>query len=131
METKEMIYKQKNIEDRARLKKQRRTKQIFGQLVGSAGIVLIIIAAFSINLFIINVKASSQLKDKVSYKYYTSVTVEAGETLWDIAQVYVSDDQASVQKYIDEVKQINHLVNDKIYAGENLIVPYYSDEYKK
>ena len=59
------------------------------------------------------------------------MTVEAGETLWDIAHVYVSDDQASVQKYIDEVKQINHLVNDKIYAGENLIVPYYSDEYKK
>lgn len=131
METKEMIYKQKSIEDRARLKKQKRTRQIFLQLVSSAGIVLVIVAAFWINLFIINAKASPQQKDMAYYKYYTSVTVEAGETLWDIAQVYVNGDHASMQKYIDEVKQINHLVNDKIYAGEDLIVPYYSDEYKR
>lgn len=122
--------KEISLQNRAELKKQKRTRQIYHQLISSACLFFAVAAICSINLFFINAKASSE-QEMSSYKYYTSVTVEAGETLWDIAGIYMSDEFSSVQRYIDEVKNINHLTDNKIYAGEELIVPYYSYEYKK
>lgn len=120
------IYVTKN---NSNLRKQQRTRQIYRRLFSSILCLAVIAAAFSINLFFIKAKASSE-NEAFKYKYYTSVTVESGETLWDIASEFISDDFASVQDYIDEVKQINHIAENRIYAGEELIVPYYSTEYK-
>lgn len=131
MQTREFTCeKDKIVRYKAKVKKQKRTRQIYHRLIGSACLILIIAAICSINFFIINAKASSE-EEVITYKYYTSITIQSGETLWDIATVYRSDDISSVQKYIDEVKSINHLKNDKIYAGEHLIIPYYSCEYKR
>lgn len=65
------------------------------------------------------------------FKYYTSVTVESGETLWSLADEYVDyEHYMDKNKYIAEVQRINHLDDDcMIMAGQMLIVPYYSDEY--
>ena len=65
------------------------------------------------------------------FKYYTSVTVEAGETLWSLADEYIDYDYyKDKNKYISEVRTINHLDDDyTIIAGQTLIVPYYSEEY--
>lgn len=65
------------------------------------------------------------------FKYYTSVTVEAGETLWSLADGYIDYDYyKDKDKYISEVQSINHLDDDyTIIAGQFLIVPYYSEEY--
>ncbi len=131
METRVWSYRKEiRLQNKAELKKQKRTRQIYRHVISSACFIFAIAAICSINFFMINAKASSQQETPV-YKYYTSVTVEAGETLWDIAGIYMSDEFSSVQKYIDEVKSINHLTNNKIYAGEELIVPYYSYEYKR
>ena len=65
-----------------------------------------------------------------SYKYYTNICVESGETLSSIADRYYSLDFPSKGAYIDEVRFINHLDSDRIYAGELLIVPYFSQEIK-
>lgn len=131
METRLWSYRKEiRLQNKAELKKQKRTRQIYRHVISSACLILAIAVICSINFFMINAKASSQQEAAV-YKYYTSVTVEAGETLWDIAGIYMSDEFSSVQKYIDEVKSINHLTNNKIYAGEELIVPYYSCEYKR
>ena len=63
------------------------------------------------------------------YKYYHAYHPEYGETLWDIAR----DNAVTVsyEDYINEVKSINNLQNDNIYAGQLLVVPYYSTEYKE
>lgn len=65
------------------------------------------------------------------FKYYTSVTVENGETLWDIANEYVDYNYyKSRNSYITEVQHINHLdENCSITAGQILILPYYSSQY--
>lgn len=65
------------------------------------------------------------------FKYYTSVTVAAGETLWELADSYVDYDYyKSKNSYIAEVQQINHLDEQgSIAAGQVLILPYYSSEY--
>ncbi len=65
------------------------------------------------------------------FKYYTSLTVEDGETLWDIADDYVDyNHYKNKNSYITEVQSINHLdENCSIDAGQILILPYYSSQY--
>ena len=47
------------------------------------------------------------------FKYYTTVTVESGETLWSLADEYVDYNYyRDKNKYISEVKSINHLDED-------------------
>lgn len=65
------------------------------------------------------------------FKYYTSVTVESGETLWSLADEYVDyEHYKDKNKYIAEVQRINHLDDEcTITAGQLLVIPYYSHEY--
>lgn len=64
-----------------------------------------------------------------SYKYYTSVEVKTGDSLWSIAGTYRTAEYHDVNEYIREVKEINHLTGDDIHAGAYLTVPYYSSQY--
>lgn len=69
----------------------------------------------------------------VMFKYYTSVTVEAGDNLWSIANQYVDYHQyKNKDTYIEEVCSINNLDDAaEIRTGQRLIVPYYSAEFVK
>lgn len=58
-------------------------------------------------------------------KYYTSIPIQAGDTLWSIAQIYRTDEYASIQEYINELKFINNLTGDLIQQGNNLTIAYY------
>lgn len=58
-------------------------------------------------------------------KYVTSVTIEYGDTLWDIAEEYISDGYQDIPSFIEEIKECNHLYTDDIQAGQCLIIPYY------
>lgn len=65
------------------------------------------------------------------FKYYTVVTVETGDTLWEIADSYVDYDYyKNKDSYISEVRSINHLDEAcSVSAGQTLILPYYSPEF--
>ena len=90
---------------------------------------LLLISAFSLTLFGFNSKAQSSLAE-ISYKYYRSVTVKSGDTLWDYARLYAEDEfYTSYDKYIDEVIHINTLSDENITAGQHIILPYYSNEF--
>ena len=73
-----------------------------------------------------SVKASSL---ENSYKYYTSVQVKQGDSLWSIANAYMTAECGDVSDYVDEIKELNHLNDDAIHAGEYILVPYYSLDY--
>jgi len=78
----------------------------------------------------INALASSD-KDISSYnKYYVSIRVESGDTLWTIADEYVEGFNITKADYIQEVCQINGISEDNIKAGDHIVVPYYSQEIK-
>ena len=47
-------------------------------------------------------------------RYYTSVEVSPGDSLWSIAERYLDDHYKDHQKYISEVVSINHLEDDSI-----------------
>lgn len=59
-------------------------------------------------------------------KYFICVDIEEGDTLWTIADVYITEEYSSVDDYIDEIKELNGLSNDKIFCGATLVVPYYA-----
>lgn len=67
---------------------------------------------------------------EAGYKYYTSIQVEAGDTLWEIAGRYLCEESGSRDAYIRELMQINGLSGSTIRAGQYLTVVYYSAEYK-
>lgn len=64
------------------------------------------------------------------YKYYTSIRVESGDTLWSIADRYLCEQTGSHDDYIREVMQMNGLKSSDIHTGESLTVFYYSTELK-
>ena len=58
-------------------------------------------------------------------KYYTSIHLEEGDTLWSIAQTYYSDSEESIEEYVRELRQINSLSDNHIDAGHYLTIRYY------
>lgn len=73
---------------------------------------------------------ASDREHQPSYKYFKSIEVAAGDTLWSIAEDYMDDEHYShPADYVAEVKRMNSLTSDRIEAGSYLIVPYYSTEF--
>lgn len=64
------------------------------------------------------------------HKYYTSVQLRQGDSLWKLAGEYASTDQ-SEQEFIDEVCEVNGISeSNTLHSGQYLVVPYYSETEK-
>lgn len=63
-------------------------------------------------------------------KYYTSITVEDGDTLWDIADEYISGYNVDKAEYVNEISELNNLSDGNIHAGQSIVVAYYSRDIK-
>ncbi|MCR5670279.1 MAG: LysM peptidoglycan-binding domain-containing protein, partial [Butyrivibrio sp.] len=93
---------------------------------------LSLITAFIIFMIIFmasTVMTKAQSDDyKPDFKYYKTVTVHTGDNLWDIASLdYTGDHYKNMNAYISEIRSINRIGDaDRINAGEELIIPYYS-----
>lgn len=64
------------------------------------------------------------------YKYYTKIRVRRGDTLWNIANDYMDEGYDSIDDFIQEVREINSIPRNTIYYGQQILIPYYSDELK-
>jgi nucleoid-associated protein YgaU len=51
--------------------------------------------------------------------------VQKGDTLWKIAKKYMGNEYSSVDDYIEEVCQTNHIYDGKITEDMYLVIPYY------
>ena len=58
----------------------------------------------------------------VGQKYYVSITIEPGDTLWSIAE------DKNIKEYINEVRSINSLTSTDITAGRHIVIPRYTKE---
>ena len=47
-------------------------------------------------------------------KYFKSIEIQSGDTLWDIASEYTNGDQQSIRGYVGELMKINNLATDQI-----------------
>lgn len=92
---------------------------------------LTVMLVISLSLIFFGFGTKAQSNDaEISYKYYKSITVEDGDTLWDYAKMYADDEHyTSKQAYIDEVIKMNALTDTEIISGQYIILPYYSYEF--
>lgn len=72
----------------------------------------------------------SHLEQPAGYRYYKSIQVNAGDSLWSIAEEYMNDECESVPEYIEVLKEINHLDSDEIHEGRYLTIAYTDQEFR-
>ena len=108
-----------------RMKRQRQLRRRIGTVLLTA----VLVFGSSLLFFSFRTKAQSS-DEEIFYKYYKSVTIESGDTLWDFAQQYCDSHYDSYQDYVDEVMNMNTLSeSENITTGQNIIIPYYSSEF--
>lgn len=66
----------------------------------------------------------TRVEEKDTFQFYKSITVESGDTLWGLAEEYMTDDCDSIEEYIAKLRTVNHLYNDTIKAGDHIIIVY-------
>ncbi len=111
--------------------KQRRIKEVARNKMLILLIVTFVIVIGSIvyGTIFASAHASSGESD-MQYKYYKSIVIEEGDSLWSIASEYCDEHYTDTQTYIDELISMNQLKSNKIYAGQHLVVAYYDNQFK-
>lgn len=117
-----------NREEKNRIRKAKRVRQLRRRFfMAILTVVLVVVLAVSYHAFLSEANTGDK---EISFKYYTSIEVSYGDTLWSIADEYACAEYNSLNDYVEEVMQINHLKEESIIAGQYLIIPYYSNEFK-
>lgn len=118
-------------EERRRRLNAKRRRLIQRRRFAFCFVLTCILSVFIAGIF--SFKSNALTEDaEMKYKYYTQITVSQGDTLWSIADTYMDDTMySSKSEYIKELKSINHLnCFGDIQSGQEIIVPYYSSEFK-
>ena len=108
---------------REKLQKKRR-QQVARQKLMLLLILTTFISVGSVACSTFFCKAKNPASDVTIQKYYKSITIEQGDSLWSIAQEYRTEDYDNTQEYIDELMQINGLTSETIHEGQHLIIVY-------
>lgn len=88
-------------------------------------LVVIMTAFFLSTFFSLRIRAQGN-ENRARSKYYTSVQIQTGDTLWGYAQKYGdSRFYRDCKEYVEEVMEINSLRDEDITAGRYLILPCY------
>ena len=87
-----------------------------------AAVLLIAVTGIGGRMIIAN--ASVKEGQNALERYYTSITIEDCDTLWDIEARYNTGAE-NKEQYIRSIMQMNHMSSDILYSGQNLIIYYY------
>lgn len=90
------------------------------------GLLFLLAAAIYIIIFLPAKIAYANPEVELTRSYKT-IEIQAGDSLWSIAEDHYCDSKESIQEYISLVKQCNSLYEDEITAGCYLVIPYYND----
>lgn len=91
---------------------------------GAAIVILILVIAFI--LFGGRAEGVTEHREVLIYK---SVEVEAGDTLWSIAdRYYDADHYANRKSYMNAIARVNASWDGQVCTGGHLIVPVYETE---
>ena len=88
-------------------------------------ILVIMVALFLMVLFILPERTASAGNTTGGTYTITSVKIEEGDSLWSIAQEHYTDEFSSLTNYISEIKRMNGLSSDMVYADSYILVPQY------
>lgn len=77
---------------------------------------------------LINYRTSvSAAPDQALNKYYTSIEIQTGDTLWDIADDYEENGYSTRNSFLKEIQSLNNIDDSEITSGCYLIIPYYAE----
>lgn len=96
-------------------------------LMALTSAVMIMASCFGNSLF--NSMAQEEQRTEL-YRYYKSITIESGDSLWSIADEYNTHYSMDNREYVHELKKMNCLREDTIHTGQYLTVLYFSEEKK-
>ncbi len=89
------------------------------------GLILILLILF-LTIFSVKSNASEDPESK-EYKHYLTVEILPGDSVYSIADEYMSNGYSSVNSLISEILYINNLSETTVLiSGNYLIVPVYS-----
>ena len=99
-----------NAKKRKSLRERRKIQRRKLQILAAAALLSLVAVTFLLIFHFTpqNTQADSEPKAP-TYKYYTSIRVSSGDTLWDIAKEYRTEEYSDISSYIAEVREINHL----------------------
>lgn len=102
-------------------------RQFISLMVAISALIFIIV--FNLTTFNSDAQSDTYVPE---YKYYRSIDIHPGDNLWTIAaSMYSADHYDDINDYIEEVCNINNLSDaSDLIAGETLVIPYYSTEFK-
>lgn len=112
---------------RKRNRRKGKRKNTF--LSGIISLLLVIICSCFFGSFFSSAhddKSSEESSTKV--KYYTSIEIKKGDSLWKIAEDHITNEYESINEYIEELISINHIdmtSSDMIQEGDYLTIAYY------
>lgn len=76
-----------------------------------------------------NVTSANEAGESVRLtKYYKTITIRNGDSLWSLANQYKSGDYRTTRDYVNELKSMNDLHSENLKAGQKLVVAYFEEE---
>ncbi|MBT2680129.1 cell division suppressor protein YneA [Bacillus sp. ISL-35] len=54
---------------------------------------------------------------------YITVTIEEGQSLWEVAETYASEHHLSKNEFVSWVEKENAIVGEKVFPGDELVIP--------
>ncbi|WP_449622129.1 cell division suppressor protein YneA [Robertmurraya sp. Marseille-Q9965] len=82
--------------------------------------IILILLSFSLALIFAQ-KSESTINEE-----FISITVEEGDSLWELSKAYADDHQLSSKQFINWVKKTNE-IDDNINVGDSIIIPVKAD----
>ncbi|MBM6750571.1 LysM peptidoglycan-binding domain-containing protein [Mediterraneibacter glycyrrhizinilyticus] len=105
---------------------KRRACNLYSVIIGA---LILIVICMGLGTFIASAHESTD--DTVVYKYYKSIQIQPGDTLWNIAEETITSEYDSTAEYVSALKKMNSLTSDDIQAGQYLTVAYTDTAYKE
>ena len=111
----------------ARLARIRRERER-ARMIRRAKALILAVAAAIISVTVLSGFTGIEDQKKAVTRYYAAVTVDKGDTLWEIASKYYSAEEGSMHSYVRDIITFNHLGGYNVSFGQTVVIPYYSAE---
>ena len=104
-----------------------RRREAYRKKMKSFLIALMMLAAFFSGFFghtLLSARAAEKGGKELN-RYYTSIQLQPGDSLCDIAKTYSAGTCYSTAEYVKELKRMNGLSSDEIRSGDYITIVYF------
>ncbi|MBS8263638.1 LysM peptidoglycan-binding domain-containing protein [Mesobacillus boroniphilus] len=59
---------------------------------------------------------------------YITVTIEEGQSLWEIAETFASEHNLSENEFVSWVEKENGIIGEMVFPGDELVIPVIAEQ---